>query len=454
MTQCIEQLDFGFLCGKQVSASFDGGELSSDGGVLLVAEADRRLGLTAALSACVYDPRVQSEIAHQLTTLLGQRVYQIACGYEDCNDADDLRKDWGYKTALGRRPQSDRDLASQPTLSRFENAVNRTSLRRMAEVFVDLFVARYASAKKCQIILDFDATEDKTHGQQQLALFNGHVDHHCYLPLLVTGQVDEGPQELLVAMLRPGNAEPAAYAKALLERLVPRLRQACPEARILFRADGGFARPALYEWCEQKDNDVDYEINLGSNPVLERLAAPHLHDVHTIYEETGEWHRRFAEEQYQAGTWDEPRRVVIKAEVTVDEHGQWRDNPRFVVTNLSVPRARDLYEHYAQRGDMENRIKELKNHLKSDRTSCHRFVANQLRVFLHAAAFVLHCELRRQLHDTPLANAQAATLQRKLLKAGMRVQETARRIWLHLASSYPWRHLWPLLLQRLRAAPT
>jgi len=454
MTQCVEQLDFGFLCGKQITAAFDGGELSSDGGVILLAEADRRLGLTSALSAVVCDPRDQSQIHHQLVTMLGQRVYQIGCGYEDCNDADDLRSDWALKTVLGRRPKSDRDLASQPTLSRFENFVSRTDLRRMAEVFIDLFVARYATEQECQIILDFDATDDETHGQQQFAEFHGHYKHHCYLPLLVTAQVDEGPQELLLTMLRPGRADAASYTVAILERLIPRLRQACPKARFLFRADGGFARPAIYDWCEDKANRVDYEINLPQNPVLKQLAAPYLHDVHTIYEETGEWHRRFGEEQYQASTWPHPRRVVIKAEVTLNNKGEWRDNPRFVVTNLSLPRARDLYEHYGDRGEMENRIKELKNQLKIDRTSCHRFVANQLRVLLHAAAFVLHCELRRELHDTPLEQAQVETLQRKLLKLGVRVQETARRIWLHFSSSCPLQYLWPLLLERLRTVPT
>ena len=199
---------------------------------------------------------------------------------------------------------------------------------------------------------------------------------------------------------------------------------------------------------------MDYEINLPQNRVLKRLAAPYLREVHTIHEQTGQWHRRFGEEQYRADTWSHPRRVVIKAEVTVSDKGHLRDNPRFVVTNHNQPQPRELYEHYGDRGEMENRIKELKNQLKIDRTSCHRFVANQLRVLLHAAAFVLHCELRRELHGTPLAHAQVETVQRKLLKLGVRVQETARRIWLRFASSCPVRHLWPLVLERLRAAPT
>lgn len=454
MTQCVEQLDFGFLHGKQICARFDGGELSSDGGVMLLAEADQRLGLTAALAACVPDPRDQSQVQHSWRTLFAQRIYQIACGYEDADDADDLRGDWAFKTALGRRPETDRDLASQPTFSRFENGVSRTALRRMADVFVAQFVTRYATRRKCRLILDFDATDDPTHGQQQFAAFHGYYKEHCYLPLIVTAQVDDGPQELLVTMLRPGNADAAAYAVAILKRLVPRLRRACPKATFLFRADGGFARPELYDWCEDEANRVDYEINLPQNRVLQRWAAPHLATVHALHGETGEWQRRFAEVLYQAQDWPQPRRVVIKAEVTVKDNGETRDNPRFVVTNLTAGQAQAIYEHYGDRGEMENRIKELKNQLQMDRTSCHRFVANQVRVWLHAAAYLLHCELRRQLHGTPLAAAQVATLQRKLLKVAVRIAESVRRIWLHFTSSYPWRELWALLLERLRAAPT
>jgi hypothetical protein len=454
MTQCVEQLDLGFLLGKPVVGKFDGGELSSEGGVMLLREADQRLGLTTALAACVPDPRDQTQIDHDWVTLFGQRIYQIACGYEDADDADDLRKDWAFKTALGRRPDTDKDLASQPTFCRFENCVSRTALRRMADVFVDQFVARYATGRKCRLILDFDATDDETHGQQQFAFFHGHYKEHCYLPLLVTAEVDDGPQELLVAMLRPGNVDAAAYAVAILERLVPRLRQACPKASFLLRADGGFARPEIYDWCEDPDHRVDYEINLPKNSVLEQLAAPYLEDVHAIYEETAEWHRRFAEESYQAKDWPQPRRVVIKAEVTVNDKGERRDNPRFVVTNLSVGHGRGIYEHYGDRGEMENRIKELKNQIKMDRTSCHRFAANQLRVLLHGAAYLLHCELRRELHGTPLAEAQVETLQRKLLKVAVRISESVRRICLHFSSSYPGQQLWVLLLGRLRAAPT
>ena len=454
MTECNSQLDFGSLLGLEVVADFGGGRLSSDGGVMLLLEADRRLGLTAALTGCVRDRRDQSMITHTMWTLLAQRIYQIACGYEDGDDADYLRYDWAFKTALQRRPESDPDLASQPTLSRLENSVGRTDLCRMADVFIEQFIRRYATAEKCRIIVDLDATDDETHGQQQFAAFLTPYDEHCYLPLIVTAHVDDRPQELLVAMLQPGNTHAGSHAVAVLDRLLPRLQQACPRARLLIRADGGFAKPALYNWCEKHRKSVDYEINLPQNKVLKQLAAPYLERVHARHEKTGQWQQVFGAVKYRAQGWPHQRRVVIKAEVAVDRHGKLKDNPRFVVTNLTATAAGRLYKHYCLRGDMENRIKELKNDLKSDRTSCHRFMANQLRVFLHAAAFVLHCELRRQLHGTPLERAQVKTLQVKLLKLGVQVRQTARRIWLHFAADCPTQHLWPLLLERLRAAPT
>jgi DNA-directed RNA polymerase subunit N (RpoN/RPB10) len=380
--------------------------------------------------------------------MLAQRIYQIACGYEDCNDADDLRFDPLFKTAVGRCPQSGRDLASQPTLSRFENLVTRTQLRRLAEVFVELFLARYRGRGAQRIILDFDSTDDETHGQQQFAQFHGFYDEYCYLPLLVTATVDGGPEELLVAMLRPGRSHAAAQALGVLRRLVARLREAFPQAQVLLRADSGFALPEIYDWCEQEPG-LDYLISLAQNARLRALAEPHLEDARAAYEETGERIQHFREEWYAAKSWAQERRVVIKAEVSAEG-----DNPRFVVTSLSAGQAQDLYEDYGQRGEMENRIKELKDDLKMDRTSCHRFEANQFRVFLHAAAFVLCAELRRQLQGTVLAEAQVSSLQRWLFKLGVRVRETVRRIWLEFASACPLQELWPLLLARLRAAPT
>lgn len=447
MRQCVEQLHLGLLHGKQVTGGFDGGDISSDGGLMLVAAADERLGLTPQLAACLHDDRQPSKVRHALSELIAQRVYQIAAGYEDCNDADDLRHDPVLKTAVGRLPQTGRDLASQPTLSRFENAVTRRELWALAQVLVEQFVARHAATRPKFVLLDFDATADPTHGQQQFAEFHGFYDTHCYVPLVVTAQVPGGPQELLVALLRRGRSHASRGALAVLKRLVARLRQQWPGLPILVRGDSGFAIPALYDWCEVQDAPVWYLIGLAQNARLRALAEPRLQAARAEHERTGEKVRRIHRARYAAKPWPHRRRVLIKAEVT--EQG---DNPRFVVTNLRG-RAAGLYELYAARGEMENRIKELKCDLQMDRTSCHRFTANQFRVLLHAAAFVLCCALREALDGTELAPAQVGTLQRKLLKLGVRVKETARRVWLQFASSCPVQELWPVVLARLKPLP-
>lgn len=447
MTECIRQLSFGFLCRREVVGEFSGGNVSSDGGLMLVAEADRALGLTSSLAQCLPDHRDPTKVIHELGEMLAQRVYQIACGYEDCNDADDLRHDPVLKASMGRLPESDPDLASQPTLSRFENRVTRTQLRRMGQVFVELFVRQYASAAPRTIMLDFDATDDETHGQQQFGEFHGFYDEHCYLPLIVTGQVDDGPHELLVTLLRSGKSHASRCALAVLKRLVRRFREVWPKAHFVFRGDNGFGVPEIYDWCDE--NGISYAINLAKNSRLLALAEPYMERARAEYEETGEKVRRLYAVTYAAEGWSRPRRVLIKAEVSAEG-----ENPRFVVVNLREGDAEDQYDLYAMRGDMENRIKEMKNDLKIDRTSCHRFVANQFRVLLHAAAFVLHNHLRRCLRGTRLEKAQACTLQRHLLKLGVRVRETVRRVWLYFASNCPAQDLWAPLLIRLRAAPT
>lgn len=445
MTPCISQLTFGFLGRKPVVASFDGGDISSDGGLMLIAEADRRLGLTDQLARVMPDRRDAKRVQQPWPTVLAQRVYQIALGYEDCNDADDLRRDPVLKTALGRLPKTGRDLASEPTLSRFENAISRTKLYRMAEALTRIVLDQHAGAKVQRIILDFDATDDPTHGQQQFAQFHGFYDEHCYLPLLVTAKLDGGPHELVAAMLRPGRSHASRGSLAVLKRLVAALRERWPEATILLRADSGFAIPAIYDWCE--GNGVHYLIGLARNTRLSPLAEPHLQAAREEHGRTGEKVRHLHECRYAAETWPQERRVLIKAEVTAQG-----DNPRFVVTNLDEPDAEALYDLYAQRGDVENRIKELKDDLAIDRTSCHRFVANQFRVLLHAAAFVLLCFVRQQLSGTELEAAQVCSLQRRLLKLGVRVRESVRRVWLQFASSCPMQELWPLVLARIRGA--
>jgi len=441
MVQSVPQLGFGILRGRQVVGGFDGGDISSDGGVLLVAEAERRSGIVAALAAAIGDERDPAKVHHSVEAMLRQRVFAIACGYEDCNDFDELRSDPVFKLAVGRLPEGERDLASQPTLSRFENSIGRGELLAMSGVLLDQFVAGHEQAPTW-VVLDFDATDDETHGQQQLSGFHGYYDEHCYLPLIVTARADGGPDELLAAVLRPGRSHAGRGTLTVLRRIVARLREAWPEVRILLRADSGFALPEIYDWCEA--NDVWYLIGLASNSRLQRLAEPHLVAARAECAATGEKVRRLHDVGYAAESWARLRRVLIKAEVSAQG-----DNPRYVVTSLGGDPLL-LYDLYARRGEAENRIKELKCDLAMDRTSCHRFLANQSRLLLHAAAFVLLSVVRGCLAGTELARAQVCTLRCKLLKLGVLVRQTCRKVWLQFASSCPLQHLWPLVLARLR----
>ena len=445
MTQC-SSLSFGFLGRREVVSRFDGGRLSSDGGLVLLAEVDRRSGLTQRLASCLRDRRQQAKVRQATVDLVRQRVYQIGCGYEDCNDADTLAADPMLKVACGRDPEDGRDLASQPTLSRFENAVSPTELYRMSEAFIDWFIEGHPQPPQ-EIVLDLDATDDPTHGQQELAFFHGYYDEYCYLPMLVFAQADGEPHQLVAAVLRPGNVHAGRGSVALLKRIVGRLRVAWPEVRIVVRGDSGEALPEVYDWCEG-DGQVDYVIGLPRNSRLLGLAEPFLQAAREECRRTEAKARHCHDLSYAAESWAHERRVAVKAEVTAKG-----DNPRFVVTSRDDLTAEDLYDFYADRGDVENRIKELKNDLHADRTSCHRFLANQFRLLLHAAAYLLLTMLRRALAGTELASAQACTLQLRLVKVGVRVEQTARRVWLHLATSYPLAHLWTLVGARLRAGP-
>jgi hypothetical protein len=442
MVQTVPQLEFGILRGKQVVGGFDGGDISSDGGVLLLAAAERRTGLIARLAALIVDERDPARRRHSIEAMLRQRIFGIGCGYEDCNDCDRLRADPAFKLAVGRLPEGEPDLASQPTLSRLENSVGARELLAMSAVLLDQFVAGHEQAPTW-VVLDFDATDDATHGQQQLSGFHGFYDEHCYLPLIVTARVDGGPDELLAAVLRPGCSHAGRGTLAVLRRIVARLRAAWPEVRIIVRGDSGFALPEVYEWCEEEG--VHYLIGLASNSRLAELAAEHLQAARLDYLLRGEKVRHLHEARYAAGSWPHERRVLIKAEVSARG-----DNPRYVVTSLGGD-PRLLYDLYARRDEMENRIKELKCDLAIDRTSCHRFLANQFRLLLHAAAFTLLSVVRACLAGTELARAQVGTLRCRLLKLGVLVRETCRKVWRQFASSCPVQHLWPLVLTRLRA---
>lgn len=417
---------------KPLTATFDQPHASSDGRAILLKAADRRLGLIDRLAAVLTDGRDASRIRHSVRDLLRQRIFGLACGHADANDADTLADDPGHKLLLDRDPLDGARLASQPTLSRFENAVSPRTLIRLSEALADTVIAQHRRRRRGvrRITIDLDLTEDATHGAQQLALFNGFYGGWCYLPLVAFLTFDDEPQQYLVAaVLRPGTAPAAVGAPGLLRRLLPKLRTAFPRARLRVRLDGGFATPAIFAQLEAAH--VEYVVAMAKNDVLLRAATDALAAVRAEAEATGASARAFTETRYRAKSWPHARRVVIKAEVVALPGKPLRDNPRFVVTNLRHVPATVYGQIYAGRGDSENRLKELHHDLAFGRTSCPRFWANQLRVLLSAAAYVLLQELQRRAARTSLARAQAGRLRLALLKVGVQVVRSVRRLVFH-----------------------
>jgi hypothetical protein len=416
-----------------VAAHFGGGAVSSDGGVLLLRQADRRLGLTAGVAAALGDERRAASCAHHVLGLLRQRVYALALGYEDLNDHATLRADPGLQTAVER----DVPLASSPTLCRWENRADRETAWAIHRELVERFIASYTRPPR-RLILDFDATDDAVHGNQEGRFFHGYYGQYCFLPLYVFcgGQ-------LLVSYLRPSSTDPARHVWAILALLVQRLRQAWPEAEIVFRGDSHFCRWRLLRWCER--HGVGYIVGLAKNPRVQAEAADLMAAARSAFEGTGQKQRLFADVVYAALTWDQPRRVIAKA-----EHGDLGSNPRFVVTNLDGE-AQTLYDTvYCARGEMENRIKEQQLDLFADRTSCHRWWPNQFRLLLSSLAYTLLEAIRRlALQGTELARAQCRTIRLKLLKIGAVVVRNTRRVRFILSSGYPLQALFFQVAARL-----
>jgi len=441
MTECnSRRIEFSSLKRKKVQADFDGGQITSDAGAVLLREVDRRIGMIDAINRCIPDPRNQEMILHDQRTLLAQRIFGIALGYEDLNDHQTLRDDPMFQAVTERGIDEEQPLGSPSTLCRLENRITRRSLWAMAKVFVDQFVASHRRAPK-ELILDFDATDDRIHGGQEGRFFHGYYDHYCFLPLYVFCG-----DHLLAAYLRPSHIDPSKHTRAILKLLVERFRHVWPKVKITVRADSGFCRWKLMRWCDR--HDLFYILGLARNAVLERLADEYAAEAKRRFDETGDKQRLFADLSYAADTWDRERRVLVKA-----EHLPQGPNTRFVVTNLPGD-PQDLYDHlYCQRGEMENRIKEQQLGLFADRTSCHHFLANQFRLLLSAAAYVLMDTLRRTgLKHTELKHAQVGTIRLKLLKIGARVKTSVRRIMLHLATGFPLQTLFRRLAERLTAS--
>lgn len=451
--QCVL---FPALFDKPLVAQFDQPHGSSDGGAVLLKACDERLRLTERIAACFRDERQPGKVTHTLHDLIRQRVFAIACGYADCNDAARLIDDPIQKLLVDRDPIEGEALASQPTLSRFENAAGPKVLYRMGEALADAVIERQRRrrrGKAKRITVELDPTDDPTHGAQQLTLFNGHYDTWCYLPVAGFIRFDEEPEQYLFTyVLRSGKATAKLGAIGILKRILARLRTAFAKAQLRVRLDGGFAYPEMLDFLEAQR--VQYVVAMAGNAVLERHAEPWMKQARRLSAESEQTAHLYTECRYAAKSWSVQRRIIIKAEVVRLEGREPRDNARYVITNVSAT-PQWVYEGiYCQRAEIENRIKELHHGLEIDRTSCTRFWANQLRVLLTAAAYVLLQELRGCAAGTDCARAQVSTLRERLLKLGVWVQRSARRIVLHLPQYAPWRSDWCQVARGLGAAPS
>ncbi len=444
---------FDGLIDKPVFAAFDQPDSSSDGGALLVKACDKKLGLSDRFAECLKDSREDGKVKHTLSDLLRQRIYTLACGYEDCNDATRLSSDPMQRLLLDRDPVDGMPIASQPTLSRFENAVNSRSLVKMSYALAQTVITRHAQRVKPQlkrITIDMDPTDDPTYGQQQLNFFNAHYDNYCYLPMACFIQFDEEPDQYLLAyVLRAGDASPAFGAVALLSRIIRMLKKQFGQTLIRVRLDAGFANAEVFDLLD--DEGVEYVVAIGKNAVLKELSEPLMEKVRWDSYHSGQTEKGYGESCYEARSWGKERRVIFKVEVLRHGTREPKENPRFVVTNINrVPK--NVYEKiYCKRANIENRIKELKYGLHIDRTSCTSFFANQLRALLTAAAYVLLQEIRLQAAGTSCSNAQVSTLQLRLLKMGVWIRRTCRRVIMHLPDSSPWMSDWCHIARRLGA---
>jgi len=438
------------LYDKPAVVEFNRPRQTSDGGVILLDAMNKRMGLIERMAQAIRDKRQGGKITYDIESLLRERIFAIACGYPNGNDADHLAHDPALKLVCNQR---DGRLASQPTLSRFENDVTRTDLFRIALALTDTVIdwerKKRVVRKVHRITIDMDPTEDPTYGDQQLTFFNAYYDNWCYLPMVTTIQFgDEAEQYQVAPVLRPGNAKGSLGAIGILKRLLPRLRKAFPFATIYVRMDGAFATPEVLAWLEAED--LLYVVNMAKNSVLKDYAEPLMMMARKLAQESGRTATLYGETQYKAGKWKEHRRAVIKAEVVALEGRDLRDNPRFVITNLDrVPK--NVYRYYRERGDAENRLKELHYDLRFDLTSCTSFLANQLRNLLTAAAYTLYQELRYEARRTELARAQVGTLRERLIKVATMIKESVRRILLEMPEPFAWYDTWARLAKNLGA---
>ena len=434
MNNSTFDLVFPAVGGKEVVSRNDGGDITSDAGLLLVSLADKKIGLTESMIDAITDHRDQGKVVHGIIEMARERIYAICQDYEDANDLDTLRHDPALKTACMRLPKTGKALASQPTISRFENMPSAKDQLRMATRMAERVISQLP-AKTSRVIIDVDPTEDPCHGQQEFEFFNGHYGCHCYLPVHIHITGDDGRQRIIGSVLRPGNSGPTKGLYSALRIVIRLLRKHMPEAGIILRADSAFGVCEVLNFSE--DMGIDYILGMKGNNVLHDLSSHVQMDACLKYKWEGNGCREYGSVIYKAGSWRHERRVVVKAEITQGEL-----NPRFVVTSLDRLSNEKAYEFYCARGEQENRIKEMKLDLSSGRTSCHSFLANQFRLLMHTAACILMAVLQDALAGTRWAKAQIGTLRTRLLKVGARVVETARKIWFHLPSSFAAKDVW------------
>ena len=421
---------------RQVEADFSGGDITSNAGILLLSEIDRKIGLSRSIARAMGDDRRKASCEHSVEELLKQRIYALALGYEDLNDHKELRHDLALQTAISR----DKPLSSAATLSRFESRASRDSAIAIHRVLFDQFIKSYAKPPK-RLILDFDATDTPLHGEQEGRFFHGYYDHYCYLPLYVFCD-----RHLLVSYLRPSNIDSAKHSWAILSLLVKAIREHWPKTEIIFRGDSGFCRWKMLRWCDRYK--VRYIVGLAQNKRLNKHARYWIEMAESLFRMTGEKQRLFTSMRYGAKTWDRRRRVIVKA-----EHTRLGSNPRYVVTNLEQ-NDRYLYDKiYCARGDMENRIKDQQLGLFAHRTSSHRWWNNQFRQLLSGLAYVLFEAMRsRLLKNTKLEKSAPNTLRLVLLKIGAVIIRNTRRIKIMMSSACPHQDVFALVLSRLNTS--
>jgi hypothetical protein len=447
---------FPSLCSRPVHIGFDEPEMTTDGGALLLKAVDERLGLTERLAAAITDGREAGKVRHQLSELLQQRIFGLALGYPDGNDVGRIGGDPMFRMLVGRDPAKGNNLASQPTLSRFENTATHRDLYRMGETLAESVVEyhrhRLRRRRVRRITIDMDPTDTPTYGAQQLTFFNGHYDNYCYLPMLGFLTFDKEPdQYLFTSVLRSGQATAKLGAVAILRRVIALVCESFPGTTIRVRLDGGFACAEMFEFLDGAD--VEYLVGIGKNKVLERRSSRLMGTARRKSRERTETVALFGETSYAARSWKKnKRRVIYKAEVTRTEGREPRNNPRFVVTNMKLA-PRNIYKIYRMRGESENRIKELLYDLGLARMSCSRFAANQMRSLLVAAAYVIMQTLRCRVSGTRLGRKQVGTLRLMLFKIGGKIRASVRRITIHLAENHPWREEWLLAAKAWRAIP-